>query len=606
MLILCCVSLCCALNSAETHLSLQGGTVVTNDVPLVRLADGTLRFKMPAADVPSAAMSLEVLPTFMTAGAGEPGFWVLPDGRYGTFRNVEGACDYGQHPRRTLMPIHGMKTPRGAYLAIVRGLRHDCDFLAKAENGVYTLSTFFRLDELGGRSPYEDIVIDYIPLPEGEATYAGMARRYRNERLRKGDVRPLAERVKDHPTLAYTAESIFVRVKHGWKALNTEKDYIKAHEWQTPTNEPPVKVSISFDRYMDIMRRMKAVGIEKAEMCSVGGTAGGFDGRFPDVLPLPEEFGGIEKFKEAVALGQSFGYQMVAHFAVTAMLPSSRQFDLDDICHKPDGTLLFGGIVAGGRTHRLCPKAFCDKFLVRDWAEFKSLGLKGTHHIDVVSCIPPYACYNPKHPLSFEESAEYFRRIGEYSREVFGGFGSESGFDWMAPSLDFALYVSWYPGANASESSPIVDRVVPFWQLVYHGIIVSNPFYATIDAYIDRSKERLNFSDEFARYGYLDDSETRILKVHEFGGRPVFYYTEYNDVSPLKRAADDYARLSHLQYYFMDDHRELADGVYLTRYSNGEETVTNYSSRPFEWRGRVVGPKAMELFERDGRMPSAL
>lgn len=89
----------------------------------------------------------------------------------------------------------------------------------------------------------------------------------------------------------------------------------------------------------------------------------------------------------------------------------------------------------------------------------------------------------------------------------------------MAPSLDFALYVSWYPGACSREASPIVDRVVPFWQLVYHGIIVSNPFHAMIDAYIDRSKERLNFSDEFARYGYLDDAETRILKVHEFGGR---------------------------------------------------------------------------------------
>ena len=580
---------------ALVRVAFADGTVATNQIRMAQLSDGTLRYELKVGDVPNGASCLEVVPDFMTARAGEPGFWVLPDGRYGTFRNVDGTCGYPR--RRTIMPVHGMKTPRGAYLAVVRGLRHACDFEAKAENGVYTLSTFVRLGEFGGRPPYEDVVIDYIPLPESEATYAGMARRYRNERLKKGEVRPLAERVKDHPTLAYTAESIFVRVKHGWKALNTEKEFIKAHEWQTPTNEPPVKVSISFDRYMDIMRRMKAAGIDKAEVCSVGGTAGGFDGRFPDVFPLPEEFGGVGKFKEAVALGQSLGYQMVAHFAVTAMLPSSRQFDLDDICHRPDGSLLVSGIVAGGRTHRLCPKAFCDKFLVRDWAEFKSLGLKGTHHIDVVSCIPPYACYNPKHPLNFEESAECFRRIGEYSREVFGGFGSESGFDWMAPALDFALYITWYPGARSCESSPIVDRIVPFWQLVYHGIIVSNPFYATIDAYIDRSKERLNFSDEFARYGYLDNSETRILKVHEFGGRPVFYYTEYNDVTPLKRASDDYARFSHLQYHFMDDHRELADGVYLTRYSNGEETVTNYSSSPFKWRGRVVGPKAQELFE---------
>ena len=59
------------------------------------------------------------------------------------------------------------------------------------------------------------------------------------------------------------------------------------------------------------------------------------------------------------------------------------------LAQLPDGSLLFGGIVAGGRTHRLCPKAFCNKMLVRDWDEFKSLGLRGTHHIDIVSCIPP-------------------------------------------------------------------------------------------------------------------------------------------------------------------------------------------------------------------------
>lgn len=590
-----CVCLFCALFTAEARLSMADGSVKTNEVALARLTDGTLRFKMSAAEVQKNSTCLEILPSFMKARSGEPGFWVLPDGRYGTFRDVEGKCDYGQHPRRTLMPIHGMKTPRGAFLVIVRGMRHDCDFLAKAEGGEYSLSTFFRLGELNGKAPYEDFMIDYIPIPETEATYAGMARRYRNERLAKGEIRPLSERIKGNPTLAYTAESIFVRVKHGWKALNTEKEFLKKHEWQSPTNEPPVKVSISFDRYMDIMRRMKGLGIGKAEMCSVGGTAGGFDGRFPDVLPLPEEFGGTEKFKEAVKLGQSFGYQMVAHFAVTAMLPSSRQFDRNDICWKSDGSLLFGGIVAGGRTHRLCPKAFCDKMLVRDWTEFRSLGLKGTHHIDVVSCIPPYACYNPKHPLNFEESAACFRKIGECSREVFGGFGSESGFDWMAPALDFALYISWYPGAHGSESSAIVDRIVPLWQLVYHGIIVSNPFYATIDAYIDRSKERLNFSDEFARYGYLDDSETRILKLHEFGGRPVFYYTEYNDVLPLKRAADDYAKFSHLQYAFMDDHRELCAGVYLTAYSNGEKTVTNYTRKPFDWRGESVPARSIVL-----------
>ena len=93
-------------------------------------------------------------------------------------------------------------------------------------------------------------------------------------------------------------------------------------------------------------------------------------------------------------------------------------------------------------------------------------------------------------------------------------------------------------------ASKAVDRLVPLWQLVYHGIILSNPFYATIDAYYERSGK--NYSDSMQRFTYLDNAATRILKLHEFGGRPIFYYTRYEDVAPVKQAYDDYKRLSHL------------------------------------------------------------
>ena len=97
-------------------------------------------------------------------------------------------------------------------------------------------------------------------------------------------------------------------------------------------------------------------------------------------------------------------------------------------------------------------------------------------------------------------------------------------------------------------------------------------------------------------YNTFGDAETRILKLQEFGGRPVFYYTKYEDVAPLKRAFDDYRKRSHLQYCFMDDHRELAPDVFLTRYSNGEETVTNYGDKAFTYRNETVPPRAFKLF----------
>ena len=48
----------------------------------------------------------------------------------------------------------------------------------------------------------------------------------------------------------------------------------------------------------------------------------------------------------------------------------------------------------------------------------------------------------------------------------------------------------------------------------------------------------------------------------------------------------------------MDDHRELAPDVFLTRYSNGEETVTNYGDRPFTYRNETVPPRTFKLVKR--------
>ena len=49
----------------------------------------------------------------------------------------------------------------------------------------------------------------------------------------------------------------------------------------------------------------------------------------------------------------------------------------------------------------------------------------------------------------------------------------------------------------------------------------------------------------------------------------------------------------------MDDHRELADGVFLTRYSNGEETVVNYGDKSFIWRNSTVNPRGFKLFKQN-------
>ena len=93
------------------------------------------------------------------------------------------------------------------------------------------------------------------------------------------------------------------------------------------------------------------------------------------------------------------------------------------------------------------------------------------------------------------------------------------------------------------------------------------------------------------------------LKLIEFGGRPAFYfYSKFkhdgkywmgdadlgcatdaelaDSVAKIKEGADIYARLSPLQYEYMEEHDSLGGGVWRTTYSDGTRVYVNYAKSP--------------------------
>jgi hypothetical protein len=543
---------------------------------LEEVAPDVWRLAVPIREIARDTRVIDILFDAAEARKGEDGYFVVSTGLLGTFREDKGRYE----ERRNPMPLFGMKGPKDAFVGIVKGLQYEFSTVAEASNGVYRIYPRFLIADMG-IDPYEDIVVDFQMLKGDDADYSGMARAYRAYQLGRGEVRPLRERVKGNPQLAYTADSMFIRVKHGGK---NNKDKI---EDQTPANEPPVNVYHTFDDFMRIMRDLKALGVEKAEMCSVGWHSGGFDGRYPTLFPVEPAFGDEAKLREAIACAHGLGYQIVCHVCNTDFYTVSDRFTWDDIAKLPDGKPYKYSLLPGGRAWHPCFQRVCDAYVDEDYLKLVDLGFKGTFHIDVTSCITPYPCFHPLHPLTRRQTADYMNRIGEKARRAFGGFGSEGPCDHVARTLDYVLYVSAYPKWLGTPN-PLVDRLIPLWQLAYHGIILSNPFYATIDYNYPRNPS-------FSPHTWLDPV-TRRLKLHEFGGRPTFYFNPYKDLAPIKAAYDEYQPLKHLQYEFMDHHDEIAKDVFLTRYSDGSEIVTNYSGKDFRYRGRTVRSLDYALF----------
>ena len=203
------------------------------------------------------------------------------------------------------------------------------------------------------------------------------------------------------------------------------------------------------------------------------------------------------------------------------------------------------------------------------------------------------------------------RVIGEKARRHFGGSSSESGYDHFASALDNILYVAWEPRSHPGHprGNPLVDGMLPIFPLVYNGIIMSQPYWATVDASYNRGKDKLKkLSDPKRRKGihemtemtdYLWDPAHRVLKVWEYGGRPTFYFNDYETLAPMKEMYDAWQPMKHLVYEFIDRHDKLAESVYRTRWANGEEVVVNYSDdKPYDYRGRTVAPLGYEFYQK--------
>jgi hypothetical protein len=552
--------------------------------------DGVATVTVKRGELPAGVEWVSVLPEFARARRGEPGYFVTPDGYMGTFRLTNGACTvagpsafYG----RNVMPIFGMKNPRATFVGIAATMRFEYDLHVRAVEGEYTIAPRYRV---AGFVPPDDIVLHYHLLSGREADYAGMARAYRNHQLARGVCKPIKERLATQPELAYAARSPEVRIRQGWKPAPSPVLE------QTPATEPPMKAAVTFERAGEILDAFKKAGVKRAEICLVGWNQKGHDGRWPQIFPVEESLGGESELRALIKKARRLGYLIVGHTNSSDGYSVAECWDEDLAVKTADGKPFSNSVWSGGRMYALCPQRAFERFYPQDIQKVAELGFRGLHYIDVITILQPPRCQDPLHPCTPKESAVWFDRILQACKERVGGVASEGAFDFACGNLDYVLYVSF--NGLSGKRNPMHDRLTPLWQLVYNGIILSNPFTETVNA---AAKDRLTQT-----------------KLAEFNGRPIYYfYSRFKadnknwmgdaDLAcatdeELKRAAafvkagfDEFDARARLQLAFMEQHEELAPGVFRTAFSDGSEIVSNYGGEPFAYKGASVEPLGYRL-----------
>ncbi|MBQ6533592.1 MAG: hypothetical protein IJI37_00325 [Opitutales bacterium] len=559
----------------------------TSETRIFGLGEGG-RLLIPLCDIPANIARVEILHEHGKAKVGDDGYFVMPNGVLTLFKERR---DGEFLVKRAHFAMTGAKTPSGTYAAIVKKMPYSFSMRVEKKGENYAHKIVFDFSQ---RKPYDDILIDYVKLEGADANYSGMARAYREYKLASGAVKPIREKIKFRPALKYCITAPEIRIRQAWKPCPPKVIH------QTIENEPKMRIAADFDRVGDIVAELQKQGVDKAELCLVGWNKSGHDGRYPQMFPVEPLLGGEARLRALIKDTLARGYLMTCHTNSTDAYEIADTWDKEYIIKRPDGSLSKNNTPwSGGEMYDVCWRRAYERFGIKDLRKVADLGFKGMHYIDVVSCVPARDCFDPRHDTNPDQASWYMNKIFDFCNDTFGGSMSEGAYDHCFGSVDSVLYVSFLVGKK--DPGYMIDRIVPVWQIAYHGIVLSSPGGYTVN--------------------YPLKGEEVHLKFVEFGGRPTFYfYSRFRDggaknnwmgeqdltcetdekladsVSKIKAAYDEHLKMAHLQLEFMDFHTELADGVFLTRYSDGTEIVTNYTGKKFTYKHSGVEPVSFRVF----------
>ena len=549
-------------------------------------AEGNL-FRLPKSLIPVGTRDVEFHFDEFTSEAGDDGFFLIPS--VPAYSHPAGLVRFRPHDdmelayRHSDLPLFGVKRGGHAVLAVVAGMSLTYSIVFGVKDGGYYAYPRFHCED---GAAYEDPVVVFIPLEGDDATWSGMARAYRAYQLGRGACIPLRERAKQYPIVGRTTAAVPIRIRHAWKPMPTPVlDQIPG------VNEPPLTVAVTFKRAGEILDRLHTAGVENVDLCLVGWNIGGHDGRFPDIFPPDPRVGTWDDLRELVAKAKLYGYLIAVHTCPHDSYSISKRLDKDDYLVDADGRPHYYNKFSGGQCILLCPKQALLHYAADDVEQLAALGFSGCHYFDVLSIHPPSACHHPLHPLNDREAGEWRARTLQYGREMMGASASEGGMDFCVGALDYVLYTYWslYPKLDGN----LVDELVPFWYIVYHGIVTYNSSCETMNSMVKEPNSFLLntlYGGRPAAYFY---SKYRTKSFNWMGEEDLTCATDDALDSAVEHIADAYRRFSRtddLQYVFLDDIIDVSPTLRIAKYADGTRLVCNFADEPAQFENHAIKP----------------
>ena len=329
----------------------------------------------------------------------------------------------------------------------------------------------------------------------GEGDYVTIAKAYRQVAKEKGWLVTWKEKIKEIPDAAKLFGASNLKL---WSCLTRRLDY--------KMNERSVTVNWTFNEAAKIAEHLKNdLKIERGLFIIGGWIHRGYDNQHPDVLPAAPECGGDKALSKASEVVRKLGYLFCFHDNYQDIYRDSPSWNQDLVIKNPDGSLVKGGFWAGGQAWIICSEKGLELAKrLQNLPKVKELFSPNAYFIDTTFASGLYECYDKNHPLTKWDDMKNKQALCDYTRSLFGIFGSECGKEWAIPHAHFFEGLGGVSGRyyHTFEPSSLGGHSIPFFEMVYRDCIAV-----------------------YGKYGYNFAGAAQYVLHHIIIGRPLHYHS---------------------------------------------------------------------------------
>ena len=323
-----------------------------------------------------------------------------------------------------------------------------------------------------------------------------------------------------------------------------------------------VKLYFTYRQLKEQIEKLKSLGLKKGLIKIGGWINGDYDYSHPDVWPPEPVLGDISELKEL--LSGNGPVLTCLHDNNQDMYEHTSSFP-EGVNHNADGSLLTGGIWAGGQAFILNSQ-YSVEFARRNWEKIKAVAPKAMF-VDIITAMQLYQSFDPENRLTKKQDIEAKIELMKFYKQQGILLGSEESADFGIPYLD------WYENRHQRTAG----KSIPLWPLVFHDAVF-NTRYGGVSRNADYP-------------GYLEDM--------------LWGYMAHFSINPKWDQEELFKSLSHVDEWHerigtaeMTNHRFLSDdfNVEETSFSTGDRIICNFGARPFIFEGKEISAKNYLIF----------